>query len=178
MMTIGEFIKDLRHKKGITQEELAVKTDISVRTIQRIENGEVDPRSYTLQKIASALDIEYKVLIDIEVDELEKEDASETKIWLPILHLSGLFTLIFPPVIIWIWKKGKVKNMREHAIDVVNFQISILIYIILSSFLIFFGLPIALIWGIYSSVVIIINTIKVIYNQSYKYPLSIKILKP
>lgn len=175
-MTIGELIKDLRHKKGMTQEELAEKTDISVRTIQRIENGEVDPRSYTLQKIASALDIDYKEFIEIEGDKLEKEDASRTNIWLPILHLSGLFTLIFPPIIIWIWKKEKVKDIREHAIDVVNFQISILIYILISS-LLFFGLPIAILWGIYSTIVILINTIKVINNQSYRYPLTIKILK-
>ena len=178
MMTIGEFIKDLRHKKGITQEELAGKTDISVRTIQRIENGEVDPRSYTLQKIASVLDIDYEEFAKTESEDLKEEDASKTKIWLPILQLSGLFTLIFPPIIIWIWKKDKVKNIKEHAIDVVNFQISILIYIALSSFLIIFGLPIALLWGIYSSVVIVINTIKVINNQSYKYPMTIKILKP
>jgi DNA-binding XRE family transcriptional regulator len=28
----------------MTQEELAEKTEVSTRTIQRIENGEVDPR--------------------------------------------------------------------------------------------------------------------------------------
>ncbi len=177
-MTTGELIRYLRFKKGMTQEELAEKTDISVRTIQRIENGEVDPRSYTLQRIASALEIDYKELIKTEEDKLEKESESKSKIWLPILHLSGLFTLVFPPVIIWIWKKDKVKNMREHAIDVVNFQISIVIYIVLTSFLILFGLPIALLWGIYSSVVIVINTIRVLNSQAYKYPLSIKILKP
>ena len=44
-MKTGHLIKTLRLKKGITQEELAEKTEISVRTIQRIENGDVDPRA-------------------------------------------------------------------------------------------------------------------------------------
>jgi uncharacterized Tic20 family protein len=177
-MTLGQLIKDLRTKIGMTQEELAEKTDISVRTIQRIENGDVDPRSYTLQKIASALSIDYEELIKAGSDDLEKENSSKSKVWLSILHLSGLFTLLFPPIIIWLWKKDKIKNIREHAIDVINFQISILIYIMLSSILIFIGLPIALLWGIFSTVVILINTIKVRNSQSYKYPLTIKILKP
>lgn len=47
-MDTGKLIKELRLKKGMTQEELAAKTEVSSRTIQRIENGEVDPRAYTL----------------------------------------------------------------------------------------------------------------------------------
>ncbi len=54
-MKTGKIIKELRIKKGMTQEELAEMTELSARTIQRIENGEVDPRSYTLQMIAKAL---------------------------------------------------------------------------------------------------------------------------
>ena len=45
-METGKLIRELRIKKGMTQEELADKTEVSSRTtIQRIENGEVDPRS-------------------------------------------------------------------------------------------------------------------------------------
>ena len=53
-MKTGLVIKELRIKKGLTQEELADKTELSARTIQRIENGEVDPRAYSLQMIAKA----------------------------------------------------------------------------------------------------------------------------
>jgi transcriptional regulator with XRE-family HTH domain len=58
-METGRLIKELRVKKGMTQEELAAKTEVSARTIQRIENGEVDPRAYTLQMIARALEARY-----------------------------------------------------------------------------------------------------------------------
>ena len=62
-MKTGQLIRELRLKKGITQEELAAKTDISVRTIQRIESGDVDPRAFTLQSIAAALEVDYEVLV-------------------------------------------------------------------------------------------------------------------
>jgi transcriptional regulator with XRE-family HTH domain len=67
-MKTGQLIRELRLKKGITQEELAAKTDISVRTIQRIESGDVDARAFTLQSIAAALEVDYEVLVNVETD--------------------------------------------------------------------------------------------------------------
>jgi len=172
-MTIGQFIKETRLKKGMTQEELATKTDISVRTIQRIENGDVDPRSFTLQAIASVLDIDYKNLMNCENKNFVNNNSTQSKIWLPILHLSGLFLTLLIPLIIWLLQKDKNKIIREQGIDVINFQLSMLIYLIPTAILI---IP-AILIGIFSTVIIIINTIKVINNQPYKYPLTIKILK-
>src|SRR5262245_44055056 len=126
-MTTGQLIKELRLKKGITQEDLAARTDISVRTIQRIENGEVDPRAYTLQSIAEALEVDFAVLVNSE-PVLEATDKKEDSKWLPLLHLSGLLLLIIPPILIWIWKRDEVKDIRRHAVDVINFQLSITLY--------------------------------------------------
>lgn len=53
---LGKKINELRKAKGLTQEELVEKCNISVRTLQRIEVGEVTPRSYTLRTIFAALD--------------------------------------------------------------------------------------------------------------------------
>ncbi|MCR9182188.1 MAG: helix-turn-helix domain-containing protein [Flavobacteriaceae bacterium] len=52
---LGQKIQDLRKQKGLTQEELVEKCNINVRTIQRIEAGEVTPRSYTIKTILGAL---------------------------------------------------------------------------------------------------------------------------
>lgn len=49
-------IKELRQKKGWTQEILADKCNISVRTIQRLESGE-DGNLSTLNLIAQAFDV-------------------------------------------------------------------------------------------------------------------------
>lgn len=53
---LGKKIAELRKAKGFTQEELVEKCNLSVRTLQRIESGEVAPRSYTLKLIFSALE--------------------------------------------------------------------------------------------------------------------------
>ena len=42
-MDLGDKIKAARTQEGITQKELAEKTGLTERTIQRIENHEVEP---------------------------------------------------------------------------------------------------------------------------------------
>jgi len=53
---LGKKIVELRKAKGFTQEELVEKCNLSVRTLQRIESGEVTPRSYTIKIIFAALE--------------------------------------------------------------------------------------------------------------------------
>jgi transcriptional regulator with XRE-family HTH domain len=52
---LGKKIAKLRKELGLTQEELVEKCNLSVRTLQRIEAGEVTPRSYTIRLIFAAL---------------------------------------------------------------------------------------------------------------------------
>ncbi len=173
-MTTGQLIKELRLKKGITQEDLAAKTDISVRTIQRIESGDVDPRAYTLQSIAAALEVDFEVLAQSEM-EADRVGRQESSRWLPVLHLSGLLLLIVPPIIIWIWKRDKVEGIRRHAIDVINFQLSMTLYLLPLVALSVY--PIFILLGFYSQVIIIVNTVRVTSQQPYKYYLTIRFLK-
>ncbi len=55
---LGRKISELRKAKGLTQEELVEKCNLNVRTIQRIEAGEVTPRSYTVKALFEALDFQ------------------------------------------------------------------------------------------------------------------------
>ncbi|MEJ7691827.1 helix-turn-helix domain-containing protein [Daejeonella sp.] len=176
-MTTGQYIKELRLQKGMTQEDLAAKTDTTARTIQRIENDEVDPRAYTLQNIAAAFEVHFDVLNNInKLDSHEEPDGGS--IWLPILHLSGLFILLLPPLAIWVFKKNDVKGIDEHARHVVNFQLSMLLYMIPCGILSILIIPIVILIGLalFSTGIIILNTIKVFNGQAYKYPLAINIL--
>lgn len=59
---LGKKISELRKSRGLTQEELVDRCNISVRTIQRIETGEVSPRSYTIRTILDALDYDLSVI--------------------------------------------------------------------------------------------------------------------
>lgn len=63
---LGKKINELRKAKGLTQEELVEKCNISVRTLQRIEVGEVTPRSYTLRTIFAALEYNLEESLESE----------------------------------------------------------------------------------------------------------------
>ena len=124
-MQTGKLIKELRIKKGMTQEELADKTEVSIRTIQRIENGEVDPRAYTLQMIAKALDIDFSMFAENETDKSHEVQKVNNSNWLGLLHFSGVVPLIFPTVILWNQKKNKIKGITNHYRAVISFQLII-----------------------------------------------------
>jgi transcriptional regulator with XRE-family HTH domain len=83
-MKIGEYIKEVRISKGVTQTELSEKSGIAVRTIQRIENSEVTPSIYSLNAIGAALDVKLN-----EVPNAANDGKFEFKI--VISNFSNLF---------------------------------------------------------------------------------------
>ncbi len=171
-MKTGLLIKELRVKKGLTQEELASLTDLSARTIQRIENGEVDPRSYTLQMIAKALDVDFSVFVDNSQDECQSSTMKNENHWLALLHLSGLLPLFFPSVLIWNHKKDKSKEANKHFRAVISLQLTIL-GIVLFGFWIFWKVnqPAPLFGGLLAGGLLsIINSIKVVNGSPFINP--------
>lgn len=178
MENIGTKIKELRVLKGLTQEELAEQTGLSVRTIQRIESGEVDPRTYTLTALAEALEVELEVFTSKKINS-SKTFSQDAYNWVILMHLSGIMIFVFPPLLIWLFKRNELTEYEQHFKDIMNFQISIFIYLIASSLLliVLIGLPLLIFLGLFSQVVIVINTIKVMNRQPYRYPWTIQILK-
>jgi uncharacterized protein len=111
--------------------------------------------------------------------------ASAVRTWEMFAHLSALAGLLVPfgsflgPFIIWQIKKNEFPSVEAHAKAALNFQLSCLIYGIVSALLIFlvigFFLLVAL--CIFSLVCIIIATIKANNGESWKYPLSLTLIK-
>jgi transcriptional regulator with XRE-family HTH domain len=60
---VGERIRVLRDRRDWLQRELAAAAGLPLRTIGRIERGEVDVRLSTLTKIADALGVPLKALM-------------------------------------------------------------------------------------------------------------------
>ena len=58
-MTLSKRIKESRINNGLTQLDLSEKTGVSLRTIQRIENEEVTPSIYSLNKISEVLNEDF-----------------------------------------------------------------------------------------------------------------------
>lgn len=61
-MNLGLTIKNLRVKRQLTQTELSEQTGITLRTIQRIENGEVKPSLHSLKVLSKALEVDLSAL--------------------------------------------------------------------------------------------------------------------
>ena len=124
---LAQKIKALRNRKGFSQEELSEKAGLSLRTIQRIENGETEPRGDSLKRISVALNVSSDEILDWAVQ--------EDKGLLTNLNLSALSFLLFPllgilvPLIIWISKKDKIRGINNIAKDILNFQITWSIFI-------------------------------------------------
>ncbi len=110
---LGLKVVELRQQKGLTQEQLAERCEVSPRTIQRIESGEVDPRAYTLQCLGNALEFDFCV-----------ENTAKENIWLAILHLSSIICIVIVPLLLWSWKKNQSVKIDQQGRQVLNFQIT------------------------------------------------------
>ncbi len=191
---LSQRLKELRNRKGFSQELLAEESGLSLRTIQRIENNESVPRGDTMKRLALALNTTPDEIIDWKI----QEDQN----YLTLMSLSALGFLFFPilgiiiPLILWISKKDKLKNVNELGKALLNFQISwTLLLFIYYAFLIIalFGgfnslfsnlkttmnmiyIPLIVMY-IYNIIMIIYNAIRVYNKKTFKYKPALKILK-
>jgi len=84
MNIVAKKISETRKAKGLTQEELAEKSKVNLRTIQRIENNESEPRGKTLSLICDALQLD---IAELRIIENEKIIGIGAKI------VNGLFLI-------------------------------------------------------------------------------------
>jgi uncharacterized Tic20 family protein len=121
MESIASKIKQARIRKGMSQEELAEQSQISLRTVQRIENEQNEPRGKTLQLICDTLQINIEDLLDYG----KKEDRQ----FLMFFHLSVIFGAFIPvgniilPLVLWMTKKDKIVGLHRLGAKLLNFQI-------------------------------------------------------
>ncbi|WP_029038012.1 helix-turn-helix domain-containing protein [Salinimicrobium xinjiangense] len=121
MNKIGDKIKEARKTKSLSQEELADLAKVNLRTIQRIENNQNEPRGKTLSLICDVLEINAKDILDY--------GRQPDKNYLIYFHLSVLTFLAIPigniilPLILWLTKKDKVIGLERIGANVLNFQI-------------------------------------------------------
>lgn len=119
---LAKKVKELRKRKGLSQEELTENSGLSLRTIQRIENGETEPTGETLKRISNALNVNPEELIDWTI--------IEDNGFLKAMNLSALTFILFPllgilvPLIMWISKKDKLKNINKIGKNIINFEIT------------------------------------------------------
>ena len=191
---LGLKVTELRQTKGFTQEQLAEKCEVSARTIQRIESGEVDPRAYTLQCLSTALDFDFM-----------EDSTSRENLWLTALHLSSALCILFIPLAIWSWQKNKSYKIDKQGRQVLNFQITVTLMLFAALFLLMalpavliligdagvarlegsplflvltFCAPMPLILiGIFCTYQGVVNAIRALSDKPVRYPLTIPFVK-
>jgi uncharacterized Tic20 family protein/DNA-binding Xre family transcriptional regulator len=191
---LGLKVTELRQQKGFTQEQLAEKCEVSPRTIQRIESGEVDPRAYTLQCLSTALEFDFM-----------EDNTGNENLWLLLMHLSNIVPLLITPLLIWSWKKNQSYKIDKQGHAVLNFQITMLLLLFLGGFLLMI-VPVMLIYlgkrsvdtglgigmfeimilcvpmpmiliGVFSTYQGVVNAMRALSDKPIRYPLSIPFVK-
>ncbi|MBO3097763.1 DUF4870 domain-containing protein [Gelidibacter pelagius] len=98
-----------------------------------------------------------------------------------ITHLSQLITLVtgfgslIIPLILWLTQKEKVYQMDSHGKNIINFQLSLIVYcIICVPLILLFGLGLLglAVLGLIAIMFPVINAIKASNGETPKYPLS------
>lgn len=191
---LGLKVSELRQQKGMTQEQLSEFCQVSSRTIQRIENGEVDPRTHTIQCLSTALDFDF-----------DEQNTSNEIFWLTVLHLSSMICIPIIPLLLWSWKKNQSYEIDQHGRVVLNFQITMALTLFAAAFLLmlipliliflaeggvnvaqggpmftmlifFVPLPLILI-GIYCTYQAVVNAVRVLTDKPIHYAPSISFVK-
>ncbi|MEO9485130.1 MAG: helix-turn-helix transcriptional regulator [Ekhidna sp.] len=120
MKIISQVIVQQRKKKLLSQEELAHKSGISLRTIQRIEKGSVNPHGHTLKVLAETL--------EFDLTDLIKEKDHDFSNELRTLNAIGLLAIIAPLIHLFVqlfyWKRKKVEGQyKTIGRRILSFQI-------------------------------------------------------
>lgn len=105
--------------------------------------------------------------------------------WALFCHLGAFAGYFFPfaniivPLIIWLVKKDESEFVDDQGRESVNFQISMLIYVIVSALLscILIGIVLLAALGVFNMIVVILASIKASKGERYRYPLSIRFIR-
>lgn len=109
----------------------------------------------------------------------------EDKQLLVLTHLSQLLDFVtgiggfIVPLVLWLTKKDEIRNMNEHGKAILNFRISMFIYILICiPLILLLGLGILglIAIGFFYLIFPITNAIRVSNNEAPNYPFSMKII--
>lgn len=124
-MMMKNKIRVLREQLGYTQADLADLTNLSIRTIQRVESGQTIPKGHTLNVLATALAVDK---IELQQQPSTTAISEEEDLKLKLINLSTLCFLGIPfgnilvPFLIWD-KNRAYPKVNEVGRKIINFQI-------------------------------------------------------
>jgi uncharacterized Tic20 family protein len=104
------------------------------------------------------------------------QDEKNLGIVMHILCLVGF--PILGPLIVWLMKKDQSSYLDRQGRELLNFQISYLLYALIALLLcfVFIGVPLLFAIGIATLVLTIIGIVRASDGQVYRFPLTIRML--
>jgi uncharacterized Tic20 family protein len=107
------------------------------------------------------------------------EVSKDEKNMAMLCHLLAIFTGFLGPLIIWLIKKEDSKFVDDQGKEALNFQLSVLIAIIISSVLtvICIGAIMLMAVWIVDIVFCIMAAVKTSKGEAYRYPVNIRFIK-
>jgi len=116
---LGQKINELRNKKGITQKSLSEFCNIDIRTIQRIESGEVFPRTSTIKLLAEALETDSGELINGN-NQNGTDNFENYRVLLLITMIAGMINLVNWFFYAPLFPKFKIFNPYNWVYSIIN----------------------------------------------------------
>lgn len=114
---------------------------------------------------------------------LPPETTSEERTWALVAHVGSLVAAwlamgFLCPLLVLLLKGNDSPFIRRHAVESLNFQISLLIYLVVSAVLVLLvvGIFMLIALGIFALVVIILATLAASNGRDYRYPLTIRLI--
>jgi uncharacterized Tic20 family protein len=103
---------------------------------------------------------------------------SDSRGWAAAAHLGTFLIGFIAPLVIWLVKKDEDAFVEYHARESLNFQFSLMIYMLVSflAILILIGIVMIAVVGVFAFVVIIVAGVKAAGGEFYRYPLSIRFI--
>jgi uncharacterized Tic20 family protein len=109
--------------------------------------------------------------------------TSEERTWAMAAHIGSLVAAWFAmgllaPLLVLLVKGSASPFVRRHAAESLNFQISLLIYLIATAvlWLIVIGIFLTVALGVFALIVIILATVAASHGEDYRYPLTIRLI--
>ena len=105
--------------------------------------------------------------------------STDEKSWAMGCHLIALVTSFVGPLILWLIKREGNPFVEVQGKEAINFQLSILLYAVVCSFLtiIVIGALLMPLVGLFDVIFVIIAAIKANEGIAYRYPICIRFIK-
>src|SRR5436309_9273571 len=113
------------------------------------------------------------------------QQSSDVRTWCVLCHASALIGFFVPwaghilaPLVVWLLKRGESPEVDAHGKESINFQLSMLVYSVISGILclVLIGFALLAILHVLNVVFVIIASIRASEGNFYRYPLTIRFL--